>query len=118
MRVKTSKRQARTGAGDPARLSRGHGIAAPILDGDDWDNFQERVLDDGYIAKERAKRQQDDPTRVEAEAIERRATEVARKQQNLMAELNLTEDADVAGRGSVWRRSAMGGNGARGMGPP
>jgi site-specific DNA recombinase len=74
----------------------GFSMQAHLLDAAIWQGIHERLLDPELIAAELKRLESEDPAGADLAALDRRATEVGRRQRNLMASLAKEDNPDVA----------------------
>lgn len=74
----------------------GFSIAAHKLDAAVWAGVKARLLNRDVVARELDRLRREDPTQVDLVALDRRFSEVARKQRNLMRDLAAEDNGDVA----------------------
>jgi site-specific DNA recombinase len=74
----------------------GFSMQAHLLDAEIWQGVKERLLDRRLIASEINRLKSEDPVVDDLAALERRTTEVSRRQRNLMASLAKEDNLDVA----------------------
>ena len=74
----------------------GFSMQAHLLDTEIWQGVHERLLDPELIASELKRLQYEDPAGSDLVALDRRVTEVNRRQRNLMASLAKEDNPDVA----------------------
>ncbi len=71
-------------------------MQAHLLDAAIWQGVHQRLLDPELIATELKRLQSEDPAGADLAALDRRATEVVRRQRNLMTSLAKEDNPDVA----------------------
>lgn len=74
----------------------GFSIAAHRLDVAVWDGVKARLLNRDVVTRELERLRREDPTQADLATLERRFSEVARKQRNLMRDLAAEDNGDVA----------------------